>query len=201
MTRGSIRGGHGAVAEEGLTGKAAVRFAQQERGKAADLVHGLVAALREVRAVALRILFFRDPHLLRTHGVQVLDAVGVDAAGADGVDQDVVLAELAGQGLGKTHHAHAEGVGDDEVVERLLDGGRGAVQDAALSGFAHVRQDGADGDDIAVQALLVAVGPVGFVHGVETAGLRAGAKVHKAVNTAQLSNACKYINFPLRIDS
>ena len=167
----SVRSRHSAIDADDLTGDRAVRGRADEHHGAGVLVRRLVALLREARGVAGVVLLKRDARLLGADGVEVLDAIGVDAAGAHSVDHDVVLAELTRHRLAHADHAHTERVGENEVIELLLDGGRGGVHDASAAALLHVGQRRADGGGVAVQALLIAVRPVGLGQRLKGAGL------------------------------
>ena len=166
-----VRGRHGAVDADDLTGDRAVRGRADEHHGAGVLVRRLVALLREARGVAGVVLLERDARLLGADGVEVLDAVGVDTAGAHRVDHDVVRTELARHRLAHADHTHAEGIGENEVIELLLNGGRGGVHDASAAALLHVRKRRTDGGGVAVQALLIAVRPVGLGQRLKGAGL------------------------------
>ena len=88
--------------------------------------------------------------------------------------------------LAHAHHAHAERVGENEVIQLLLDGRRRGVDDASAAALLHVGQRRADGGGVAVQAFLIAVRPVGLGQRLEGAGLRAGAMIDKAVDAAEV---------------
>ena len=166
-----IRSGHGTVDADDLTGDCAVCGRADEHHGAGVLIRRLVALLREARSILRVVLLERDARLLGANRVEVLDAVSVDTARAHRVDHDVVLAKLARHRLAHAHHAHTERVGENEVIELLLNGRGRGIDDASATALLHIGQRRANGGGIAVQALLIAVRPVGLGQRLKGAGL------------------------------
>ena len=104
---------------------------------------------------------------------QVEDPIGAGVARGDVVDGDAVGGQLGRQGLGEADHAGPVDVGEQQVVDRLLDRYRGDVDDAAPLPGAHGGQRRPDQAHGAQQGELVGCQPGLVVEIVKVAGGRA----------------------------
>jgi hypothetical protein len=68
-----------------------------------------------------------------------LRAFRVDAAGANIVDQNIILAQLPREGFCHTDDAAADGVGENQTGDGFFDRIGSDVNDAACADLAHMR--------------------------------------------------------------
>lgn len=128
-------------------------------------------------------LFGLAPELLRIEAggfgggpVEGADAFSIEFASTDSIDEDAVLAELAGEGFVQAEDACAEDIGKEEGIERLPEGGRGIIDDAPAAVSEHDRMDDTDNADEREQSqfeglLPVLVGKVVKATGRRSAGI------------------------------
>ena len=118
----------------------------------------------------------------------MFDAVGIEGAGADVVDQDAVGGKLDRQTLRQTDHGGPEGIGKEQAGDGLLDARGDDVDDASPAALLRRREvrDGRpdepqDWPERAVQAGL----PVPLRQVCELAGGRTAAVRHQDVELAE----------------